>query len=44
MAMQAVKSIAAGLAARGIAEGAGLRWDTVGDALKRDGRLHLETF
>ena len=32
------------LALRDIAEGAGLRWDTVADALKRDGRLHLETY
>jgi benzoyl-CoA 2,3-dioxygenase component A len=32
------------LALRDIAEGAGLRWDTLGPALKRDGRLHLETY
>ena len=32
------------LALRDIAEGAGLRWETLGPALKRDGRLHLETY
>jgi benzoyl-CoA 2,3-dioxygenase component A len=32
------------LALRDIAEQAGLRWETVGAALKRDGRLHLETY
>jgi len=32
------------LALRDIAEQAGLRWETVGEALKRDGRLHLETY
>ncbi len=32
------------LALRDIAVGAGLRWDDVGAALKRDGRLHLETY
>jgi sulfite reductase alpha subunit-like flavoprotein len=31
-------------ALRGIATGAGLNWETVGAALKRDGRLHLETY
>jgi len=32
------------LALRDIAEKAGLSWDTVGAALKREGRLHLETY
>ena len=32
------------LALRDIAAGAGLDWDTVGAALKREGRLHLETY
>jgi len=32
------------LALRDIAEQAGLRWETLGEALKRDGRLHLETY
>ncbi len=32
------------LALRDIAHGAGLQWDTVGAALKREGRLHLETY
>ncbi len=32
------------LALRDIAEGAGLSWGTLGAALKRDGRLHLETY
>ena len=32
------------LALRDIAVGAGLDWDTVGAALKREGRLHLETY
>jgi benzoyl-CoA 2,3-epoxidase subunit A len=32
------------LALRDIAEKAGLRWETLGAALKRDGRLHLETY
>jgi benzoyl-CoA 2,3-epoxidase subunit A len=32
------------LALRDIAEQAGLRWETLGETLKRDGRLHLETF
>lgn len=32
------------LALRDIAAGAGLDWATVGAALKRDGRLHLETY
>jgi benzoyl-CoA 2,3-dioxygenase component A len=32
------------LALKEIAEGAGLRWQTIGPALRNDGRLHLETF
>lgn len=32
------------LALRDIAEDAGLSWDSVGSALKREGRLHLETY
>jgi benzoyl-CoA 2,3-dioxygenase component A len=32
------------LALQEIAEGAGLRWQTVGPALRDEGRLHLETF
>jgi benzoyl-CoA 2,3-epoxidase subunit A len=32
------------LALRDIAEGAGLAWETIGPALKREGRLHLETY
>jgi benzoyl-CoA 2,3-dioxygenase component A len=32
------------LALQDIAKQAGLDWDTVGAALKRDGRLHLETY
>jgi benzoyl-CoA 2,3-dioxygenase component A len=32
------------LALRDIAEEAGLSWDTLGSALKREGRLHLETY
>jgi len=32
------------LALRDIAEDAGLGWDTLGAALKREGRLHLETY
>jgi len=32
------------LALRDIAEQAGLRWETLGQALKREGRLHLETY
>ncbi|MFC7433773.1 benzoyl-CoA 2,3-epoxidase subunit BoxA [Hydrogenophaga bisanensis] len=32
------------LALRDIAAGAGLDWDTVGAELKREGRLHLETY
>jgi benzoyl-CoA 2,3-dioxygenase component A len=32
------------LALHDIAQGAGLNWDTVGAALQREGRLHLETY
>ena len=32
------------LALHDVAKQAGLNWDTVGAALKRDGRLHLETY
>ncbi len=32
------------LALRDVAQGAGLSWETVGAALKREGRLHLETY
>jgi benzoyl-CoA 2,3-epoxidase subunit A len=32
------------LALRDIAQNAGLDWDTVGAAMKREGRLHLETY
>ena len=32
------------LALRDVAQQAGLDWETVGAALKRDGRLHLETY
>jgi benzoyl-CoA 2,3-dioxygenase component A len=32
------------LALRDVALGAGLDWDQIGMALKRDGRLHLETY
>jgi benzoyl-CoA 2,3-dioxygenase component A len=32
------------LALRDIAQGAGQDWDAVGAALKREGRLHLETY
>jgi benzoyl-CoA 2,3-dioxygenase component A len=32
------------LALRDIAQGAGLDWDVVGAAMKREGRLHLETY
>jgi benzoyl-CoA 2,3-dioxygenase component A len=32
------------LALKDIATGAGLNWDEVGASLKRDGRLHLETY
>ena len=32
------------LALRDVAQRAGLDWDTVGNTLKREGRLHLETY
>jgi benzoyl-CoA 2,3-epoxidase subunit A len=32
------------LALKDIAQGAGLSWESVGPALKREGRLHLETY
>ena len=32
------------LALRDIAENAGLSWDTLGSTLKKEGRLHLETY
>jgi benzoyl-CoA 2,3-dioxygenase component A len=32
------------LALKDIAQGAGLAWDSIGAALKREGRLHLETY
>jgi benzoyl-CoA 2,3-dioxygenase component A len=32
------------LALRDVAQEAGLSWETLGDALKREGRLHLETY
>ncbi len=32
------------LALRDVAEKAGLSWETVGSAMKREGRLHLETY
>ena len=32
------------LALRDVAQHAGLDWDTVGAAMKREGRLHLETY
>lgn len=32
------------LALRDIAQGAGVSWETLGAALKREGRLHLETY
>jgi benzoyl-CoA 2,3-dioxygenase component A len=32
------------LALRDVAEQAGLAWETIGAALKKDGRLHLETY
>ena len=41
-----LKSIEEGviLTLRDIAEAAGLRWETLGATLTRDGRLHLETY
>ncbi len=32
------------MALRDVAQGAGLNWETVGGTLKREGRLHLETY
>jgi benzoyl-CoA 2,3-dioxygenase component A len=32
------------LALRDVAIGAGLEWESIAAALKRDGRLHLETY
>ncbi len=32
------------LALREVAQQAGLEWEAVGAALKREGRLHLETY
>jgi benzoyl-CoA 2,3-dioxygenase component A len=32
------------LALRDVAQNAGLNWDSIGAALKREGRLHLETY
>ncbi len=32
------------LSLRDVAQGAGLSWDTIGAALKKEGRLHLETY
>jgi benzoyl-CoA 2,3-dioxygenase component A len=32
------------LALRDVALQAGLSWDTIGESLRRDGRLHLETY
>ena len=32
------------MALRDIAQGAGLDWDSLGAALKKEGRLHLETY
>ena len=32
------------LALRDVAKQAGLQWDSVGAALKKEGRLHLETY
>jgi benzoyl-CoA 2,3-dioxygenase component A len=32
------------LALKDIAQQAGLDWNAIGSALKRDGRLHLETY
>jgi benzoyl-CoA 2,3-dioxygenase component A len=32
------------LALRDMAQQAGLTWETIGAALKREGRLHLETY
>jgi benzoyl-CoA 2,3-dioxygenase component A len=32
------------MALRDMARNAGLNWDSIGQALKREGRLHLETY
>ncbi len=32
------------LALRDVAQGAGQSWDEIGARLKREGRLHLETY
>ena len=32
------------LALHDIAKAAGLNWETIGTSLKREGRLHLETY
>ena len=32
------------LAIRDVAQQAGLNWETLGAALKKEGRLHLETY
>jgi benzoyl-CoA 2,3-dioxygenase component A len=32
------------LALRDVAQGAGVSWESLGAALKREGRLHLETY
>ena len=32
------------LALRDVAQGAGLNWDEIGQRLKKEGRLHLETY
>jgi benzoyl-CoA 2,3-dioxygenase component A len=32
------------MALRDIAQGAGLDWDSIGASLKKEGRLHLETY
>jgi benzoyl-CoA 2,3-dioxygenase component A len=32
------------MALHDVARNAGLNWDLIGAALKRDGRLHLETY
>jgi len=41
-----LKSMEAGvvMALRDIAQGAGLDWDSIGASLKKEGRLHLETY
>ena len=32
------------LALRDVAQGAGLNWEEIGGRLKKEGRLHLETY